>query len=380
MGDRLDDVPAARIGRALRTRRVADQMSEAHAAAAVGISAQDLREIEAGVRSPATSTVTGLLGLYACPIDEIIPPRRPLNPEQLAGLTNRQVLVQYLALVRGWRGLTRRRDIRFRPDDIAVLVGLLGADADQIERQLIQYTGCSESAARRFRRLLMASLIAVPVVGGVGLAIPQMSGAGAAGRPAWDGGTIVVPPLIRGVASTTPIFAVGRAPKHLRPATSGAAATTAAPAAAAHPAQGEEVAPTGDEEATVSIPSLNIELPIIEGGQGVIDEGVVAHYVGAGWLAPIAAGGVGTYWLAAHHVTHGGPFDRLPDIQIGAEVWVTTPSQTFIYTITSMENVGILAGFTPVYGTDPSARTILLQTCLSSTGRLLVHGILTAVS
>jgi LPXTG-site transpeptidase (sortase) family protein len=140
------------------------------------------------------------------------------------------------------------------------------------------------------------------------------------------------------------------------------------------------VAPTGDEEATVSIPSLNIELPIIEGGQGVIDEGVVAHYVGAGWLAPIAAGGVGTYWLAAHHVTHGGPFDRLPDIQIGAEVWVTTPSQTFIYTVTSMENVGILAGYTPVYGADPSARTILLQTCLSSTGRLLVHGILTAVS
>jgi len=133
------------------------------------------------------------------------------------------------------------------------------------------------------------------------------------------------------------------------------------------------------QEATVVVASLGIDLPIVEGGQEVIDKGVVAHYRGQGWLTPTAAGAIGTYWLAAHEVTHGGPFDRLQAIRIGALVRVTTTvDQTFVYVVTSLQVVGTTATHATVYGTDPTARLILLQTCLDASHRLLVHGVLTA--
>jgi sortase (surface protein transpeptidase) len=136
-------------------------------------------------------------------------------------------------------------------------------------------------------------------------------------------------------------------------------------------------APT--QEATVVVASLGIDLPIVEGGQEVIDKGVVAHYRGPGWLTPTAAGAIGTHWLAAHEVTHGGPFHRLQSIPIGALVRVTTTAgQTFVYTVTSRQVVGTTATHATVYGTDPTARLILLQTCLDASHRLLVHGVLTA--
>jgi sortase (surface protein transpeptidase) len=132
-------------------------------------------------------------------------------------------------------------------------------------------------------------------------------------------------------------------------------------------------------EATVVVASLGIDLPIVEGGQEVIDKGVVAHYRGPRWLTPTAAGAIGTYWLAAHEVTHGGPFGRLRAIPIGALVRVTTTAdRTFVYAITSLQVVGTTATYATVYGTDPTARLILLQTCLDAFHRLLVHGVLTA--
>lgn len=135
------------------------------------------------------------------------------------------------------------------------------------------------------------------------------------------------------------------------------------------------------QEATVTVPSLGISLPVIEGGQSVIDEGIVAHYVGAGWLPPVAVGSPGTYWLAAHHSTHGDPFGRLPAIQAGASVVVTTVTgHVFTYTVTGTEVVGTIATYDSVYGRDPSAPKILLQTCLGATQRLLVHGTLTSAS
>jgi LPXTG-site transpeptidase (sortase) family protein len=130
--------------------------------------------------------------------------------------------------------------------------------------------------------------------------------------------------------------------------------------------------------ASVSIASLGIDLPVIDGGQAVIDQGVVAHYIADGWEPPVAAGDQGTYWLAAHHETHGSPFADLPDIAVGAEIRVNVGGRTFVYTVTSKEVVGLLPGDAAVYGTDPTARVILLQTCLDETRRALIHGILTS--
>jgi LPXTG-site transpeptidase (sortase) family protein len=130
----------------------------------------------------------------------------------------------------------------------------------------------------------------------------------------------------------------------------------------------------------VSIPSLGIDLPIIEGGQSVIDRGVAAHYYEDGWKQPVAPGAPGTYWLAAHHVTHGAPFKALPDVAVGAEIRIRANGKTFTYTVTSKQVVGLLPGDIAIYGTDEAAPAILLQTCLDGTRRLLVHGILSATS
>ena len=112
----------------------------------------------------------------------------------------------------------------------------------------------------------------------------------------------------------------------------------------------------------------------------MIDEGVVAHYEGPGWRPPVPAGAVGTYWLAAHHATHGAPFARLPAIRVGAQVIVATAGHTYTYTVTFLQVVGTSATYATVYGTQPTARVILLQTCLGATERLLVHGALTAAT
>lgn len=52
----------------------------------------------------------------------------------------------------------------------------------------------------------------------------------------------------------------------------------------------------------------------------------------------------------------------------------------FTYVVTSLEVVFDDAGFGPVYGTDPAASVILLQTCLDHIQRLLVHGTLVAAA
>ena len=169
-------------------------------------------------------------------------------------------------------------------------------------------------------------------------------------------------------APATPLTTA--APIAPRPATP--PAPTAAPPASSLAANW----PAG-AEAWIAIPSLNLSLPIFMGGQSVIDRGVATHYLAAGWRAPVAPGAAGTYWLAAHHVTHGAPFLNVPNIKVGAEIDITDRSQTtYRYRVTGMETVGTSATDATVYGTDPAAAKILLQTCLGSAYRLLVHGIL----
>ncbi len=131
-------------------------------------------------------------------------------------------------------------------------------------------------------------------------------------------------------------------------------------------------------EAVVTIASIGIDLPVVLGGQSVIDQGVVAHYTAPGWEPPVPAGAPGTYWLAAHATTHGSPFGTLPDIAVGTEVHVNTGSQTFVYTVTSKQVTGLWPGDDVMYGTDPTVPVILLQTCVDGVRRLLVHGTLTA--
>jgi LPXTG-site transpeptidase (sortase) family protein len=132
------------------------------------------------------------------------------------------------------------------------------------------------------------------------------------------------------------------------------------------------------QEAVVEIPSLELSLPVVRGGQGVIDEGVVAHYSESRSRPAVDPGQPGTYWLAAHsNSTHGSPFGQLPFIAEGARVRIKTlGGATFIYTITSRELVGATTSVATVYGPDTTTPRILLQTCGGASQRLLVHGVL----
>jgi LPXTG-site transpeptidase (sortase) family protein len=135
------------------------------------------------------------------------------------------------------------------------------------------------------------------------------------------------------------------------------------------------------QEAVVEIPSLELSLPVVRGGQGVIDEGVVAHYSESRARPAVDPGMPGTYWLAAHSSTHGSPFGQLPAIADGAQVRVKTlGGVTFTYTITSLELVGSTTTQATVYGPDTTTPRILLQTCHGASERLLVHGVLASKS
>jgi LPXTG-site transpeptidase (sortase) family protein len=111
------------------------------------------------------------------------------------------------------------------------------------------------------------------------------------------------------------------------------------------------------QEAELVVPDLGIDSPVFLGGQVDIDDGLVTHYTGPGWRPASPAGRVGTYWLAAHHVTHGGAFLRLPAIRVGDQILITTSSpRTFTYTVTSLQVVGTTATYTTVYGTSLDSR------------------------
>lgn len=315
-----------------------------------------------------------------CEMNPVVPDRQPLDSSLVTGSSDDEVLRGYVALVRTWRGGCTTA-LRFRQDDLVVLVGILGTDPEDIERRLIAITGCTRSKARHLRRLLLVSIAALPV-GFAGLVSASTTVTEAAPTDhqevpvasATYSGAMDMPARSRPHSTPTQVSTSTA----VTPREPSATATTPENAGAERPAASPP--PLPGSEGSVSIPSLGIELPIFEGGQSVIDEGVAAHYTAAGWLEPTGAGAVGTYWLAAHHVTHGAPFGALPGISLGAQVLIRTLNQTFTYTVTSTEVVEHDAGFGPVYGADPSASVILLQTCVDSTRRLLVHGTLTGTT
>jgi LPXTG-site transpeptidase (sortase) family protein len=302
------------------------------------------------------------------------PLRVALDPAILLGANDDEILRGYLDLVRTWRGTRRRTVLPLRAADVAVLVSILGTDSTEIERRLIGATACTTAAAKRGRRLLLASLGALTV---------GLIGTSVAGAVTLTGGATPLPlPTNRTRASINstnehvalPTAVIARlAPTPIPTPASG----QSGPPEVAAPTRATVVLAPGTE-ATVSIPSLGIDLPVIEGGQSVIDEGVAAHYSADGWKEPVAPGAPGTYWLAAHHVTYGAPFKALPNIAVGAQIRVTTNSQTFIYTVTSTEVVGLLPGDVAIYGTDETSPVILLQTCIDDTRRFLAHGTLSA--
>lgn len=180
-------LPDGRLGSVLRARRRDADLTAAGAAAGAGIETDDLLDFEAGSRRPDPPTVARLVAQYGVAVDDLFPPRRRLDPATLTGRPEREVLAGYVEQVRAWRGAATGRPMQFRRTDLDVLVGMLGTNPAGIEQRLVTLTGCSRRSARRFRKVLVFSLLASAggaLFGGVALAAQGPDGPPAPASPA----------------------------------------------------------------------------------------------------------------------------------------------------------------------------------------------------
>jgi sortase A len=86
----------------------------------------------------------------------------------------------------------------------------------------------------------------------------------------------------------------------------------------------------GTANAILRVPRFGngYQIPVLEGST---DEVLAA---GIGHLEDTeAVGEVGNYALAAHRVTHGEPFARFPDLEVGDLIYVDTRSVTYTYVL-----------------------------------------------
>ena len=150
---------------------------------------------------------------------------------------------------------------------------------------------------------------------------------------------------------------------------------TAAPVPPPEPLPAAPI-PVGTPE-RVRVPSVGIDLPISRGGQATIDQGRATWFDDGpgGWPDPTPPGVVGTFWLAGHRTSAGGPFARVVDIAIGATVHISmTDGSVASYRITTSSTVTPDNGWTAVYGTDPTQIAIAIQTSLPGNLRLILRG------
>src|SRR5450759_3626216 len=108
-------------------------------------------------RCPDAAAVIAIMDVYGCSLDDLVPLRVQLVPADLSGRSDKEVLEHYLAAIRAWRNFGGRQ-LRFRQDDLAVLVAILGTDPDEIVRRLVELTGCSRKTAKRFRRMFLSGV------------------------------------------------------------------------------------------------------------------------------------------------------------------------------------------------------------------------------
>lgn len=108
----------------------------------------------------------------------------------------------------------------------------------------------------------------------------------------------------------------------------------------------------------VSVPSLDLERCVTEGGQAVIDAGGVARYT--------SLSSDTVHWLAGHRTSHGGTFGALVNLRIGALVQYRGRTYVVVaYQLVNRYQPETVADW--VYSTTPS---VVLQTSASST---MVH-------
>jgi LPXTG-site transpeptidase (sortase) family protein len=119
----------------------------------------------------------------------------------------------------------------------------------------------------------------------------------------------------------------------------------------------------------ITIPAIGVDRTMYEGiWETVID-------VGPGhWPGTAEPGGWGNTVIAAHRVSHGGPFRRIAELRAGDQIILTTTAGTFTYEVTGSSVVAPTAMW--IVDQHPG-RTITLFACHppgSATERYVVTG------
>ncbi len=104
----------------------------------------------------------------------------------------------------------------------------------------------------------------------------------------------------------------------------------------------------------LEIPSIDLECPVFAGDAAELDAGALVLLSSPEWVPTLATvpGEAGTVWIGGHHTTHGAPFDRLLDVQLGDVVNLTGNGFGAAYVI-----VGRYHAQTAPMATDGNART-----------------------
>jgi sortase A len=104
----------------------------------------------------------------------------------------------------------------------------------------------------------------------------------------------------------------------------------------------------GSSDALIRIPAFgdDYEVPMVEGVRDSDLSKGIGHFPGTG------PGQVGNFALAAHRVTHGEPFRRLPELRPGDQVVVETADATYTYELDTNPN-DLSIPFTQNWVLDP---------------------------
>ncbi len=161
------------------------------------------------------------------------------------------------------------------------------------------------------------------------------------------------------------------------PAASGRQLPAAGSVTGGENAAKETSAQRGDLLGVISIPSVDLEVPVLEGTEAdVLDQGVLGHYPGTG-----SPGGLGNFAVAGHRTTHGAPLYDIEEIAVGDAIVVRTGRGWDVYTmqrqrVVDPEAVEVLAPVPDDPGATATARWMVLTSChpkLSAAERIVAY-------
>ncbi|MCX6520511.1 MAG: class E sortase [Actinobacteria bacterium] len=132
--------------------------------------------------------------------------------------------------------------------------------------------------------------------------------------------------------------------------------------------------PQGDPLAKLTIPKIDLEKIVIEGVRTSDLEDGPGHFP----ETPLP-GQYGNAAIAGHRTTHGQPFNRIDELQVGDEVIVETIVGRFTYLVTGQVIVSPNDYQLVIPTTDPTVATLTLTSChpkLSAKQRIVVTAVL----